>query len=194
MNARQRKWFARTGLLCFLEGKSVNRRALFRWISLALTGCFALFLAVPGVGMLVEPLRRQAKKGKRRRLLKLSDLEIGVPRKFVLRDRRTDAWTRYPEGPIGGVWLVRRDERQVDVFSVTCPHLGCQVDHVASEKKFFCPCHEASFTDEGEIISGPQRRGLDRLDTVIENVKGEEWVSVIFQRFESGSEEKIPLG
>ena len=76
----------------------MNRRTLFRWMSLVLTGCFATFLAVPGIGMLIEPLRRQAKKEKRRRLLKLSDLEIGVPRKFVIRDRRTDAWTRYPDG------------------------------------------------------------------------------------------------
>lgn len=172
----------------------MNRRALFRWISLVLSSCFAAFLAVPGIGMLVEPLWRQAKKGKRRRLLKLSDLQVGMPRKFVLRDRRTDAWTRYPEGPIGAVWLVRRDEKLVDVFSVTCPHLGCQVDHIAAEKKFFCPCHEASFSEEGGIIEGPQMRGLDRLDTVIEAVKGEEWVSVIFQRFEAGSQEKIPLG
>ncbi len=171
----------------------MNRRALFRWISFTLSAGFALFLAIPGIGLLVEPLRRQAKKGKRRRLLKLNDLEVGVPRKFVLRDRRTDAWTRYQEGPIGAVWLVRRDAKQVDVFSVTCPHLGCQVDHVAAEKKFFCPCHEASFTEDGGIISGPQRRGLDTLDTTLETVAGEEWVSVIFEKFEAGSEEKIPL-
>lgn len=170
----------------------MNRRTLFRRMSLVLSGCFAVFLAVPGIGMLIEPLRRQAKKEKRRRLLKLSDLEIGVPRKFVIRDRRADAWTRYAEGPIGAVWIVRRDER-VDVFSVTCPHLGCQVEHVAAEKMFFCPCHEASFTDDGGIISGPQLRGLDRLDTAVEKVKGEEWVSVVFERFETGTQEKTPL-
>lgn len=172
----------------------MNRRALFKWVSLVLSGCFGLFLAVPGIGMLVEPLRRQARKGKRRRLLKLSALEPGVPRKLMITDRRTDAWTRYPEGSIGAVWVVRREGKQVDVFSVTCPHLGCQVDHLVSEKKFFCPCHEASFTEEGNIISGPQLRGLDRLDAAVETLEGQEWVTVVFERFEPGSEEKIPVG
>lgn len=172
----------------------MDRRSFFRWLSLILSACYAAFLAIPGVGMLLEPLGRQAKKGKRRRLIKLSDLEIGVARKVIISDRRADAWTRYPEGPIGAVWMVRRSDSLVDVFTVTCPHLGCQVDHVAGEKKFVCPCHEASFTEEGGIVSGPQLRGLDRLDSVIERVDGQDWVSIVFQRFESGTEEKIPLG
>ena len=172
----------------------MDRRSFFRWLSFALTGAYAAFLAIPGIGLIVEPLRRQSKQGRRRRLLKLADLEVGVPRRFVVRDRRIDAWTRYPEGPIGAVWLVRRGAREVDVFSATCPHLGCAVDHVAAERKFFCPCHEASFGEDGGVLGGPPLRGLDRLDSVLEQVEGQDWVSIVFERFEPGTQEQIPLG
>lgn len=172
----------------------MQRRRFFQWLTYGLSAAYVAFLAVPGVGLIVDPLRKQARKGKRRRLIRLADLAVGEPRKVVISDRRVDAWTKYPEGPIGAVWMVRRDDKTVDVFSVTCPHLGCPVDHVSAEKQFFCPCHEASYQEDGAIISGPQQRGLDSLDTKIEDVAGEAWVSVIFERFELGTQEKISLG
>ncbi|MFN0053163.1 MAG: ubiquinol-cytochrome c reductase iron-sulfur subunit [Planctomycetales bacterium] len=172
----------------------MQRRGFFKWVSLILSGLSVAFVAIPGVGLLIEPLRRQARRGARRRLLKLAELEPGVPRKVVIQDRRIDAWTKYPQGAIGAVWVVRRNDRQVDAFSVSCPHLGCPVDHLAAEKKFYCPCHEATFDDEGRTISGPPQRGLDRLETSLETVDGEEWVHLVFERFEPGVQEKISLG
>jgi Rieske Fe-S protein len=172
----------------------MQRRRFFKWASLLLGGAWVVIAGLPGVGLLVEPLRRQNRHGKARRLLKLGDLEVGVPRKVVIVDRRVDAWTRYPPGPIGAVWMVRRDNQRVDVFTVTCPHLGCPVEHIAAEKKFFCPCHEASFGEDGSVLGGPQQRGLDRLQTRIEIVAGEAWVSVVLERFEPGIPEKISLG
>jgi Rieske Fe-S protein len=90
--------------------------------------------------------------------------------------------------------MVRRGDQQVDVFSVTCPHLGCPVEHLATEQKFFCPCHEGLYDEDGGIVSGPQQRGLDRLETRIETVNGEAWVGVVFERFELGTQEKVSLG
>jgi menaquinol-cytochrome c reductase iron-sulfur subunit len=172
----------------------MQRRRFFKWASLILGGLYVLFAAIPGIGLLMEPLRRRNKRGAIRRLVKLADLETGVPRKVIIRDRRTDAWTRYPEGPIGAVWMIRKSDQQVDVFSETCPHLGCPVEHLAAERKFFCPCHEGLYGDDGSIVSGPQQRGLDRLETRIETAGGVAWVGVVFERFELGTQEKVSLG
>jgi len=172
----------------------MNRRRFFRWCSVLLSGLATLLVAVPGVAFLCDPLSRGTKTGRRHRLLKLSDLEIGVPRKVVIIDQRVDAWTRYPEGPIGAVWLVRRDDRTVEAFSTICPHLGCPVDYVLTEKQYFCPCHGAQFAADGGIVSGPQRRGLDRLDVTIVKAGRDQWVSVVFQRFALGIPEKLSIG
>jgi menaquinol-cytochrome c reductase iron-sulfur subunit len=172
----------------------MNRRRFFHWCSWSLSGLAALFLAIPGVEFLIDPLSRGNTTKKRHRLLKLSDLEIGVPRKMVITDQRIDAWTRYPEGPIGSVWLRRRDENNVDAFTAICPHLGCPLNFVAADQQFHCPCHEAFYAADGSIISGPQQRGLDHLDVEIETVSKDEWVSVVFEQFEPGISERKSLG
>ncbi len=174
----------------------MNRRRFFHWCSLSLTGLSAAFMAIPGVGFLLAPLGEAGKPSRRRHRFKVADLEPGVPRKMVLVDQRVDAWTRYPEGPIGTIWLVRRDDDSVDAFSAICPHLGCPVDYMPSEESchYYCPCHEANFSGKGEVLAGPSPRGLDSLKVSSETVDGEQWISVVFEKFETGTPEKNSLG
>ena len=117
----------------------MDRRRFFECCSTFLSGLSGLFLAVPGVVFLLDSLFQKAKQVRRHRLLKLSDLEPGLPRRVPITDQRIDAWTRYPTGPVGAVWLVRRNDRTVEAFSTVCPHLGCQVDCVSTDSTYFCP-------------------------------------------------------
>jgi len=171
----------------------MERRTFFQWASALLGSAYAGLLALPGVGLLCEPLRRKAAQGNFRHLVKLDSLTEGTPRRIVLRDQRVDAWTRYPEGAIGAVWVVRTGDKTVEVFSVTCPHLGCPVDFQPEKPQFFCACHAARYGLDGGTVAGPQKRGLDRLETRLETVGSETWVSVQFARFEPGIPEQVPL-
>ena len=170
----------------------MHRRRFFHYCSIVLSGLTALLVGLPGAAFLVDPLFRQRQKSKRHRLVKLDDLPTGKPRKLVIVDQRVDAWTRYPEGPIGAVWLVRRDDDSVDAYSTTCPHLGCTVN--LADDTFFCPCHEARFAMDGSTLDGPQLRGMDKLDAMVAKIDDDDWVQVDFQRFELGVAEKTPLG
>ncbi len=172
----------------------MNRRRFFHWCSLLFGGLAAAIIAIPGTAFFVDPLSRGKRAGKRHRLLKLNDLEVGVPRKVVISDQRIDAWTRHPLGPIGAVWLVRRQDGSVAAFSSICPHLGCGVDYHPEGGKFFCPCHQASYASDGGIIAGPVLRGLDALEVRLDTVKGEAWVSVVYEKFAAGLPEKISRG
>jgi len=172
----------------------MDRRRLFQRLSGLFCAAYVAFLAIPGIKFLRAPLRDTRRTSKRRRLAKLSDLEVGVPRKVVVIDQRTDAWTRYPAGPIGAVWLLRRDDTTVEAFSATCPHLGCAVQRAAAADEFFCPCHEAKFSNDGTVIAGPSRRGLDTLDVALESVGDETWVAVTFDKFQLGTAEKLSRG
>ncbi len=51
----------------------------------------------------------------------------------------------------------------------TCSHLGCMVQWRAEENRFACPCHAASFTRTGEVISGPPPKPLRSLPVKVEN-------------------------
>lgn len=172
----------------------MRRRRFFLSFSSLAAAAVAAVLGIPGVAFLLHPLRRGGTSKKRRPVVKLEDLPLNEPRKFVLRDRRVDAWTRYPEGPIGAVWLIRPSESEVMAFTAICPHLGCSVDYRGDAKQFVCPCHDAVFGADGTVVSGPQRRGMDKLEASLETIDGAEWVSVVYERFEQGTEESTSLG
>ena len=150
--------------------------------------------AVPALGFLFSTLKRGRQTENTYRLARLNDLEPGVPQRFTINDQRVDAWTKYPSGPIGSVWISKSQEGDITAFSSTCPHLGCVVDYVAGDEEYFCPCHAATFQTDGSMVSGPQPRGMDELKTTIETIRGEQWVMVEYQKFETGISEKVPIG
>lgn len=146
--------------------------------------------AVAGIWAFLWPLRQKGQGG---RLLRLASLETlpddGTPRKVAVITDRSDAWARYPSEPVGAVFL-RRVGKEVEALHVTCPHAGCGVEYDAGGKKFFCPCHSASFDLEGKRLdaTSPSPRDLDTLQVEIRN-QTEVWVK--FQKFLVGTAEKV---
>lgn len=73
------------------------------------------------------------------------------------------------------------------VLSAICPHEGCEVFFEANNNRFSCPCHESYFAADGSRLQGPARRGLDTLNSRIEN----NTLQVQFSFFENNSAEQI---
>ena len=59
--------------------------------------------------------------------------------------------------------------RDFTVLSSICPHLGCTVPWNSGRKAFVCPCHGASFSLDGSRIDGPSLRGMDALESSVED-------------------------
>jgi menaquinol-cytochrome c reductase iron-sulfur subunit len=151
-------------------------------------------VAVPTVVGLLSfsnPLRQRGRDG---RFLKITSLDVlpsdGTPRRFPVLADRTDAWNRFPNEPVGALYLRRLEDDQVEAIHVVCPHAGCFVDYDAAEDIFFCPCHQASFSLEGKRLdeTSPSPRDLDTLEA---EVRGKDEVWVKFQNFRTGTPEKI---
>lgn len=51
-------------------------------------------------------------------------------------------------------------------ISTTCTHLGCRALWQAEHNRFHCPCHDATFDVNGNVVSGPPPRPLNRYDVV----------------------------
>jgi Rieske Fe-S protein len=63
----------------------------------------------------------------------------------------------------GNEILVKRNESGFQAFSSVCPHLGCRVQWVPADGRFFCPCHRGVFDADGKAIAGPPADANQRL-------------------------------
>jgi len=60
-------------------------------------------------------------------------------------------------------------EAGVIVLYQRCTHLGCRVPWCATSEWFECPCHDAKFDQIGEYRQGPAPRGLDLIQSFIDD-------------------------
>lgn len=146
-----------------------------------------------GLNVLLDPLRRKGAASEKLFVTSLDSLpNDGQPRKFAILASRVDAWNKFPNAPVGAIYVRRTGEKTVEALNVVCPHLGCFVDFHQDKNVFFCPCHNSSFALDGRIAnkSSPSRRAMDQLEVEIRNDK-EVWVK--FENFQTGIPEKIPV-
>ena len=67
------------------------------------------------------------------------------------------------EGPV----MLEKAEKEVRAFSAICTHLGCTVQWHPEEKKFICPCHQGVYDFNGNVMSGPPPRPLQKLQVKV---------------------------
>ncbi len=64
-----------------------------------------------------------------------------------------------PEGPV----MLEKADNEVRALSAICTHLGCNVHWYPEENKFVCPCHQGIYDFNGNVVSGPPPRPLEKL-------------------------------
>jgi Rieske Fe-S protein len=146
----------------------MGRRSFLKWATNGLGALFAAIIGIPAVAYLIDARNRKDGAGDFKTVGRFSELQPGVPTQGVIRDARKDAWTLHSDDIIGRVWLVRRDDKELDAFTTICPHLGCSVNFEKETKLFICPCHNGTYELSGtrKETAGavnPAPRGMDKL-------------------------------
>lgn len=70
------------------------------------------------------------------------------------------------------IWLSYTSEGLMALYKV-CPHLGCLYAWNDQKFKFICPCHGSVYDHNGDYISGPTPRSLDRFAITIVDEQGQ---------------------
>ena len=173
----------------------MERRSFLKWITHGLGALWGVLLGAPAIAYLIDARNRPAPEGAFKTVARMSELEVGVPHQFVIRNPRRDAWTYFPSDVIGRVWLIKRDEKHVDAYTTICPHLGCSVNFENSARQFVCPCHGGTFDIHGKRVEltqakNPAPRGMDLLE-VQPDPSDPDLIQVKYRSFRQGEETPI---
>ena len=112
----------------------------------------------------------------------LAEIPEGKPTNRSVVVSQSAGWGHFSSDQ--SVLVVKKGEH-LTVFSSVCPHLGCTINENAGG--FGCVCHNSAWNGEGEKLSGPAPRGMDKLEHKVEgNV-----LRVRYQNFKQGVAEKL---
>ncbi|MFQ5413638.1 MAG: ubiquinol-cytochrome c reductase iron-sulfur subunit [Phycisphaerae bacterium] len=184
-------------------GGDMERRSFIKRAVVAVNGLIALVVAVPAVRYLIDPVFRSGRRSGFIRVAPLSALSRDHPLRVTVVADRQDAYTRYPPGPIGQVFLLLGEgsggEPTVRCLQVICPHLGCAVEYRAERTVFACPCHASEFDAAGRRLSGPAPRHMDELPCrVVSSGASDDpeasWVEVKYEVFRTGIAAQRAIG
>jgi menaquinol-cytochrome c reductase iron-sulfur subunit len=149
----------------------MTRRTFYERTIVLLGGLLNAALGLPAVAYLLGPAGKEENPGWSD-AGSISALPDGRPAELTVHREQRDAWKKSVEKL--KVWAVKHAEADVTVFVPQCTHLGCGYRWIAERELFLCPCHDSTFSIDGEVLSGPAPRRLDRFETRIEG--GRVWI------------------
>jgi menaquinol-cytochrome c reductase iron-sulfur subunit len=146
--------------------KPIKRRQFLKWITTAVSSLIAAAYAIPAIAYVLGPsLRNETEQWLP--LGSTSEIPLDTPTLFKTRVERITGWIASTEDI--SVYVLTHNGRDFVALSNICTHLGCRVRWVADRQQFFCPCHNGVFDNEGNVVSGPPPRPLDRYPVHVED-------------------------
>lgn len=55
-------------------------------------------------------------------------------------------------------------DEQIYAVDTTCKHMGCEVEWNSGDRSWDCPCHGSRYKYTGEVIEGPAKEPLNKVD------------------------------
>ena len=148
---------------------SLQKRRSFLGALLALGSVFVgALLSVPLIRFAIFPLIRRTTDLKSSSVGSLSEFtSITEPAMRTIQIEQIDGWRKTVSEKI--VYITKDQRNQLSVLTSICPHLGCTVPWNKEKKQFICPCHGGTFSPDGSRVSGPSQRGMDTLETSVQD-------------------------
>ncbi len=144
------------------ESKELSRRDFIKVTTGIVGSVIGLAIGLPSISYLIDPALREGGKEAWIPIGKLENMEIGKPYQFSFTRVQVNGWERTANS-FGGYALRRsEDPNDLMILNSRCTHLACTVNWNDEAGAYLCPCHDAKFSVEGEVLDGPPPRPLDR--------------------------------
>jgi Rieske Fe-S protein len=146
-------------------------------------------LAVPLIRFALFPLLRRTTQLKNSPVGELSEFSpLTEPVMRTVQIEQVDGWRKAVSEK--AIYVTKDSQGQLRVLTSICPHLGCTVPWNKEKNQFACPCHGATFAADGTRVSGPSLRGMDTLETTVQDGQ----LLVRFQYFRQLVSDKEVIG
>ena len=171
-------------------GLSLGSRRSFLGVLLGLGSfCVGTLLSVPLIRFILFPLLHRTTELKESPVGVLADFSsLTEPVMRTIQIEQVDGWRKAVSEK--AVYVTKDVAGQLRVLTSICPHLGCTVPWNKEKSRFVCPCHGATFAADGTRVSGPSLRGMDTLETSIQDGQ----LLVRFQYFRQLVSDKEVIG
>ena len=144
--------------------RHISRRDFVKLTTAAVGTVIGAVFGIPAVGYLISPALRAGSKDAWVPIGKLEDIPVGEPFPFSFTRTQVNGWERTATNYGGFVLRKSEDPNDILILSSRCTHLACQVNWHAETQSYVCPCHDAAFDIEGNVLDGPPPRPLDIYD------------------------------
>lgn len=147
--------------------RSISRRDFIKSITALAGGLIGTMTGLPVVGYVLSPALRKEDDTSVISLGPLENYPVGIPTYFGFTNTQINGWERTSK--LIGMYVLRKGDGSVRVFSDICTHLSCLVTWHPDIQEYVSPCHDGHFDIEGFVTKGPPPRPLDEFETEIED-------------------------
>jgi Rieske Fe-S protein len=169
---------------------SLEGRRSFLGVLLGLGSFFVgALLSVPLIRFALFPLIRRTTELRSSPVGELSEFSpLTEPVMRTIQIEQVDGWRKAVSEK--AIYVTKGSQGQLLVLTSICPHLGCTVPWNKEKNQFVCPCHGAIYAADGTRVSGPSLRGMDALETSVQDGQ----LLVRFQYFRQLVSDKEVIG
>ncbi|HLA97092.1 MAG TPA: ubiquinol-cytochrome c reductase iron-sulfur subunit [Anaerolineales bacterium] len=144
----------------------LSRNGFVKAVTVAIGSIMGFVLGLPAIAYLISPGMSADDNEVWIPVGPLEKYPSGFPTRFSFTRTRVNGWEKTALSY--GVYVLRKSDDQVIVYSDICTHLGCRVKWRAELQEYVSPCHDGHFDIDGKVTKGPPPRPLDRFESKVE--------------------------
>ena len=148
------------------KSPQMSRREFVGIVTAAVGSVMGALVGIPAISYLVTPALTKVTADVWIPAGPVENYPVGVPTLFNFNRTKVNGWEKTVNSY--GVYIVHNEDGSILALSNKCTHLSCRVNWKPEEIAYICPCHDAFFDINGQIVKGPQPRPLDAYETKVE--------------------------
>ena len=148
------------------QDTKISRRSFMKVVISSIGGAISAAIGLPAVVYLIGPALQQT-KADWINLGSVNKVELDTPTLFKTTIEIKTGWINAQQEI--SAFVLTENGQDFTVMSNVCTHLGCRIRWIPDQGKFYCPCHNAVFSKDGNVLAGPPPRPLDRFENKVED-------------------------